>query len=240
LLSRLLLAFVAVPAAGIVVWLFFVKAPPGNAVLIEGRSDTEIAGETLVATRAPEATAENVLYRAATLLPISPTPPQVAASPTIETIVVYVSGAVNNPGLYSLPSGSRVGDAVSKAGGLRPDADTEQINLAARISDEEHISVPEKGATRAAVTPTSPRKPTAQRATPVATTHLSATAKININMATATELERLPGIGPSLAGHIVTFREANGPFLAIEDLMLVPGIKEGIMSNIRNLITVGP
>jgi competence protein ComEA len=238
-LSRLLLGLMVVPAVGIVLWLFFVKAPPGNAVLIEEGSEAEIAGDTLSATKVPAPTAQTVLFVAATQLATARSLLQTPAAPTIETIVVYVSGAVINPGLYSLPAGSRVGDAVAKAGGLRPDADMEQINLAARISDEEHILVPEKGATRVPVTPSSPRQPTAQHATPVATNQLSTTAKININTATATELERLPGIGPSLAAPIIAYREENGPFLAIEDLMLVPGIKEGIMSNIRSLITVG-
>lgn len=246
LLSRLLLAVIVVPAAGIAIWLFLIKAPPRNAVIIEENPGPESVGDIrVVSTLTPGAqappgspTSSVAQVPTTTSIPAAIIQPESVASPTIGTIVVFVSGAVSKPGVYTLPAGSRVGDAVSMAGGLRPDADLEQINLAARIVDEEHVSVPEKGATP--VVFSQQRQPTPPHPTPIATPKPGVTEKININKATATELEDLPGIGPSLAERIVAFREANGPFKNVEELTLVPGIKEGIMSSIRALITAGP
>jgi len=149
--------------------------------------------------------------------------------------MVYVSGAVNKPGVYNLKANSRVADAVNMAGGLRPEADMERINLAARIVDEEHISIPEKGAP-IAISSSTPARPTTRASATVAPSQMM----VNINTATALELEILPGIGPTLAARIVEYRTANGRFNTIEDLTRVPGIKSALFANIRDHVTVGP
>jgi len=166
-------------------------------------------------------------------------------------VVVYVSGAVLNPGVYTVPAGSRVEDVVYMAGGLTADADPNLVNLAERLQDGEHIIVPRKGDTPVTTRPTATRKPTATaQATKPAPTRSAAASgsssvpppgtKININKATEVELETLPGIGPALAGRIITYRQEHGPFATIEEIMQVSGIKEAIFSRIRDFITVGP
>ncbi|HKP54213.1 MAG TPA: helix-hairpin-helix domain-containing protein [Chloroflexia bacterium] len=263
LLSRVLLAFSIVPAVGIAVWLFLVKAPPGDAVLIVDTSDLG----PLLGGRTPT----GVVTSASPIVPNSspteransgkgspqPTPIQaqlagagstpvtfqsdIMPSPIIERITVYVSGAVNKPGVYTLDAASRVADAVNLAGGMSPEADIERINLAARIVDEEHISVPVKGAPTVIgnSTPThSTARATARPGVPP--TIAPNVVKVNINIATAQELELLPGIGPALATRIVEYRAANGNFSTVEDLTRVPGIKSGLLDRIRDYVTVGP
>jgi competence protein ComEA len=174
-------------------------------------------------------------------------------------LAVYVSGAVQNPGVYTLPVGSRVAEAVSVAGGAADGANLDGINLAAHISDAEHVLVPRVGdtpvptpsrATRTAVarassTPHRPATPATSGVPPSETPSKPnagepPTGRININTATAAELEPLPGIGTALASRIVAYREANGLFQTPEDIMRVPGIKEGLFAKIRDYITVGP
>jgi competence protein ComEA len=257
LLSWFLLALIIVPAVGIIVWLFLVKAPPGNAVQIVDTSELGPAIGQQTPDARQGATLATILYpspteavRADQRPPLTtPIPAQLAGaestpfgsqpgivpSPTTETIMVYVSGAVNNPGVYTLQADARVADAVNMAGGLRPEADRERINLAARITDEEHISIPEKGAPTA-ISGSTPARP----ATRASATVAPGQVMVNINTATALELEILPGIGPTLAARIVEYRAANGRFNTIEDLKLVPGIKSALFANIRDHVTVGP
>jgi len=139
------------------------------------------------------------------------------ASPTPASLAVYVSGAVVKPGLYYLPQGSRVGDAVNVAGGFAANAESDLINLAASLSDGEQINVPGVGGNA----------------------HINL-GRININTATAEELDTLPGIGPTTAQAIVDYRTQNGLFQAIQDIMNVPGIGASSYDLIKNLITVGP
>lgn len=143
-------------------------------------------------------------------------------------IVVYVSGAVAAPDVYSLPAEARVKDLVMAAGGLSADADLDRINLAARITDGEHVVVPRMG-----------------EAPPAAADGAGAASDtvggaIDINSAGADELDALPGIGPAIAERIVSHREANGPFRAVEDLQDVKGIGAALFEQIAPLVTVGP
>ncbi len=157
-------------------------------------------------------------------------PPTVTPSPsaTPAPVVVFVSGEVASPGVYTLPPGSRVVDAITAAGGLTPDAEPSAVNQAVLLHDGMQIHVPSMGE---AVTPapvTSGQEQSAARPG----------AKLNINLATAAELEALPGIGPALAEAIVRQREAMGGFKAVEDLLEVPGIGEAKFNDIRDLVTV--
>ncbi len=154
---------------------------------------------------------------------LQPPPP----TPTPAPLWVDVEGAVAHPGVYALPQGSRVRDAIQAAGGTTPQALPEALNLAARLQDGMRVYVPFRG------TPT----PVAQIPT---TVPLSTGERININTASAETLETLPHIGPTLAQRIVAYRTQHGPFQSVDDLLAVKGIGPNVLDDIRDLITVGP
>jgi len=153
---------------------------------------------------------------------------QTAAPPTVHSAspatgkgpseFVHVVGEVRAPGLYQLPAGSRVLDAVAAAGGFAPDADQAQVNLARLVSDGEQLVVAKTGAVPAA---------------PGA----SATGKVDLNTADATALETLDGIGPALAQRILDFRKKNGGFSSVNDLQNVAGIGDKKFAAIKDKIT---
>ncbi len=152
-------------------------------------------------------------------------------------ITIYVTGAVNNPGIYSLPFQSRVADAIKAASGFRSNADQATINLAKRIDDGERIFVPEIDQIPKTTPMNSSGSQKPQKSAtlvPVLTTF-----PININSATSTDLELLPEIGSTRAAQIIIYREKNGPFKRIEDIQNVPGISKGTYSKIMNLISLG-
>lgn len=154
------------------------------------------------------------------------TPESVAAS-----IFVHIDGAVVAPGVYELTGAlPRVNDAVMAAGGLAGDADTSTLNLAAVLSDGEKIHVPRQGEAVAGQT--------SSGAASGSDVGRPSSGLININTATAEELDSLPGIGPSTAAAIVEDRERNGPFASPEDLMRVSGIGEGKFSKLKDQIRV--
>ena len=140
-------------------------------------------------------------------------------------IVVHVAGAVKSPGVFTLPYGSRVNDALALAGGPRSDADLARINLAAFLVDAQQIIIPAEGDEIIADTWNQQVE--------------EDSGLININTANEQMLRTLPGIGPVLAGNIITHRETYGPFGTVEELQNVPRIGPGIMNNIRSLVTVG-
>ncbi|GIV97142.1 MAG: hypothetical protein KatS3mg057_1799 [Herpetosiphonaceae bacterium] len=150
-------------------------------------------------------------------------------APSPELIVVYVSGAVANPGVYRLDEGARVDDVIRAAGGPVADAALTRVNLAARIHDEQHIHIPHVGEDTPAAQPPPGGGGTA-----------GVGRKLNINTATTEELDALPQIGPTTAQRIVEYRTANGPFDQPEDLLQVKGIGPAVFEVISDLITVGP
>lgn len=153
---------------------------------------------------------------------------QLLPAPTIPPLVVYVSGAVLTPGVYTLPPGSRVTDALEAAGGLAAQADPERLNLAQVLTDGQKIDVPE-------VIASNPAEP----ALGEVTRGIELTSGlININTASQEELESLPEIGPHLAEEIIKYREANGPFESVDELLEVSGIGETTLETIRDLITI--
>lgn len=155
-----------------------------------------------------------------------------SATPTPASVLVDVRGAVANPGVYSLPAGSRLLDALTLAGAPLPDADTRRLNLARRVNDGEQIYVPtfaEATLMPVATAVKSERQPSPTR-TPF--------GKININTATLDDLDLLPGIGPGLGQRILDYRTQNGPFTAIEDLKKVRGIGDVVFTQIKDLVTV--
>lgn len=167
-------------------------------------------------------------------------------------IVIYIIGEVKQEGVYKLDENSRISDALEKAGGTKENADLSQINLAYKIEDGMRIYIPKKGElvqdkekiedkTQEIVT----GKSTDITNTTSVNTNLSTNKKsktdiekINLNKATQTELETLPGIGPSTAEKIIAYRKENGNFKNIEDIMNVNGIGESKYNKIKDLISV--
>jgi competence protein ComEA len=163
--------------------------------------------------------------------PIVLTPP-----PTPNLYRVYVSGAVNTPGVIALPRDSRVNDAINGCGGFSQDADTQSLNLAARINDGDRIVVYSRSeqATKSALASTT----SADSKTKGLTATPTPSFPININTATQQELEGLPNIGPSKAEQIIAYRQQHGAFKKIEEIQNVPGIGPTIYDKIANIITV--
>lgn len=141
--------------------------------------------------------------------------------PTPSPIFIHVDGAVQKPGLYQLDPQNRVQDAIQAAGGFLSSADTTQINLAGKIYDGQKIYVPSQQ----------------ENSSAPLQTH-STNFPININLASLDELQTLPGIGELKAKAIIQYREENGPFQEIEDILNVPGIGDSIFNNLKNMIAV--
>ncbi|MEW5867794.1 MAG: ComEA family DNA-binding protein [Chloroflexota bacterium] len=157
--------------------------------------------------------------------PVSLLPP-----PTPAPLVVHVLGAVAQPGLYQLPAGSRVQDAIQAAGDLLPEADLSTVNLAALLQDGQRILVPTPPPPTSTPDPNAPRG--SKAATPVVIYPL------NINTASQAELESLPEIGPATAQKIIEYRQTHGPFTSIEQIMEVENIGPKTFEQIKDLITV--
>jgi competence protein ComEA len=172
-----------------------------------------------------------------TLITIAPAPTTQA-----QTVTVFVGGAVVNPGVYTLPRGERVEGAIAAAGGFNPDANQDGINRAQLLRDEAQVVVPRMGEPTAPPARSVAAAPTAV-ATPGNTVPRASAAPsgpIDVNTATAAELERLPGVGAKIAQEIVTYRDAHGRFANAADLAKVSGISERMVAEWRDLITFGP
>ena len=174
-------------------------------------------------------------------------PPKPEAAPTESTapteptpsaeVVVHVSGAVKRAGVYRLAPDSRVADAIEQAGGATEHADLDALNLAEPLQDGQKIHVPRKGEvsppTVASVAPSrTPRS--APQAAATATTQFP----INLNTATADQLEAIPGIGPVLAQRIIEYRQTRGRFQSVDELLEVRGIGAKRLENMRPYVTV--
>lgn len=147
----------------------------------------------------------------------------------VSKVFVHVCGAVKAPGVYELSGEARVYEAIALAGGMKDEAAAEALNQAERITDGERIYIPTKEELEKGIVDGA--KPN------VTGTDVKDEGKININTADKEELKTLPGIGDAKADSIISYREANGPFGAIEDLMNVEGIKEGVFHKIEDKIT---
>jgi competence protein ComEA len=147
----------------------------------------------------------------------APAPTTTSARAT--TIEVHVAGWVVRPGVVTLSETSIVADAIAAAGGLRAGAMPDLINLAEPVGPGDQVVVP------------GPEADSAAQSSP-------GDGPISLNRANAAALETLPGVGPVLAGRIVAFRDQNGPFEQVEDLLQVPGIGEAKLASIRDLVKV--
>lgn len=140
-------------------------------------------------------------------------------APAAAQLVVDVAGAVRRPGLYHLAAGTRIADAVAAAGGVTAKADVALVNLAAPLADGEQVLVPARGAAASS-----------SGATP------SATAPLDLNTASAEQLDALPGVGPATAQKIVDYRQAHGPFRSVDELEAVPGIGPSKLAQLKGLV----
>ena len=160
-------------------------------------------------------------------------PVELLPTPTPEPIMVYVTGAVQRPGVYKVPRDSRLVEVIQQAGGFLEGADLTQVNLAEKVDDGAQIVIPGAkniptpqliiGGSGILVTPTPP-----------------AGQLVNLNTASADLLDKLPGIGPTTAQKIVDYRKQNGLFTRVDDLLKIPGIGPSTLDEIRGLVTVGP
>lgn len=155
-------------------------------------------------------------------------------------VVAHAAGAVAHPGVYTLEPTARVDDLVRAAGGLAPDADAARINLAAPLADGARVYVPRIGEGDAppVVGPDGAAPPGGPGPSAPGTDDGAADALIDLNTASEEELEELPGVGPAIAAAIVAFREENGGFASVDDLLDVRGIGEARLAEIRPLVTV--
>ncbi len=160
--------------------------------------------------------------------PPLPLPQQTSAAEA--EIAVHVAGAVRRPGVVRLRRGARVADAVEAAGGAAPEAALDALNLARPLSDGDQVVVPLPGVT-------SPVMPAAGVATP-GNGGRRPDGRLDLNRASADELEELPGIGEVLAARIVAWREQHGPFTSVGELREVPGIGERIFQKLADLLSV--
>jgi competence protein ComEA len=148
----------------------------------------------------------------------------IRSSPAVAPkLVVHVVGAVRRPGLYRLKDGSRVADAVARAGGAAPRADLAAVNLAAPLADGSQIVVPRVAGGAAGV--------------PVEPAGSAAAAKVSLASATLEQLDALPGVGPVTAQRILDHRASHGPFRSVDDLDAVPGIGPARVEQLRDLVT---
>ena len=155
-------------------------------------------------------------------------------APTARPLRVFVNGAVATPGVYRLPPGSIAQDALSAAGSVSPQADLSRVNLAQPLLDGDELDIPTR-------VPTGSPAPTQASGQGVPTpASLAVDQKINLNTATAAELDVLPGIGPVIAQRILDYRTQHGPFAHPEDLLEVSGIGEATFNRIKDAVVVGP
>jgi competence protein ComEA len=158
--------------------------------------------------------------------------PPVGEGAAVE-VVVHVAGAVAAPGVQRLPTGARVVDAVDAAGGALPDADLARINLAAPLTDGQQVYVLREGE----VAPPVPAGPQAGGSAGTSGTGASG-GLVDINRASADQLDELPGVGPTTAEAIIAHRDQHGPFGSVDELIDVRGIGEAKLEQLRDLVTV--
>ena len=215
----------------------------------------------------PSATAESVQAVGAQQSTQSTAQPGASESPQggssgEATVRVHVAGAVNNPGVYTLPAQGRTVDAIAAASGAAADADLDRVNLAGTLSDGVQIYVPHRGETVAPAqiqpnggtantgqgnaangaaqngTSQGGTQPQPARALTASGSAQKGSSPVNINTATAEELQSLPRIGPAMAQRIIAWREAHGSFRSVDELDAVPGIGPSMLENLRPLVTV--
>lgn len=215
-------------------WLRWLPSPKAAALLLAAVVLLAVGvGRVAIGDAENNETEDSTLASAASSQPVTDVAapqvePQNTKTGSTSEVTVHVVGEIAKPGVYQLPGGSRVHEAIDMAGGATENAHLELINLAAQISDGQQIVVPDSQTAANAA---------AAKATATGS-GIGADGKVSINLASASELEELDGIGPSLAERIVAYRESNGPFSSIESLTEVPGIGQKILARFSSGITL--
>ena len=182
-----------------------------------------------------------------TLSGLSSYAPSASATPSPDSspqeLVVYVCGAVRRPGVYHLAPGARIADLLAAAGGAGVKAELQAVNLAARLADGQQVVVPVRGAAtavapRAAASGGTTTGGGATTGTTGGAGAAGAGAPVDLNTASAEELDALPGVGPATAQKIIDYRTANGGFKSVADLKNVPGIGDAKFATLQPLVTV--
>jgi competence protein ComEA len=232
------------PAERILAAWAAVRAQPRRVVVI-GLGVAAVAAALWWLLRPPPPIAPEALLPVATTaasVPMSPAdepatgPGAASTAPSAapSTVVVHVAGAVVRPGVLRLPTGSRVVDAIDAAGGAAAGADVERVNLAALLTDGSWIHVPRAGE--------APPSPPAGAATggpaPSGSGAVDDRAPVDLNVATAEQLDSLPGVGPATAAAIIEHRAQRGPFTTVDALADVPGIGPAKLERLRPLVRV--
>ena len=256
-LSPRVLLLVAVLALVAVVWGVTQFSAAPRAEQIASPSATAESVQAVGAQQSPQPGAQSTAQPSA-----NPSESAQGGASGEATVRVHVAGAVNNPGVYTLPAQGRAVDAIAAASGAAADADLDRVNLAGTLSDGVQIYVPHRGET-AAPAQIQPNGGTANagqgnaangaaqngasqggaQPQPARTLTASGSAQkgstpVNINTATAEELQSLPRIGPAMAQRIIAWREAHGGFRSVDELDAVPGIGPSMLENLRPLVTV--
>ena len=156
--------------------------------------------------------------------PVRVAAPAAARTATAAQLYVDVVGAVRRPGLYRLAPGSRVADAVARAGGATPRAELDLVNLAARVADGEQVVVPRRGSGSVGA------------ATPAGAAGGAPTGPVHLNSATLEQLDALPGVGPVTAQKILDYRRQHGAFGSVAELDAIPGIGPARLEQLRGLV----
>jgi len=198
----------------------------------------------VVFLRTPSHPAELVLPKAGAAPPPAPSGPSGPVSGPSSTVAggagvvtVHAAGQVAAPGVYSVPAGSRVADLVTAAGGLLPDADVDRLNLAARLVDGTRVYIPRKGEPPPAEATAGDQSSAGGGVGPGGSGGPAA-GPVDLNTATAAQLDTLPGVGPATANAILTYRTRNGRFKSVTELLEVPGIGPAKLEAIRPLVVV--
>ena len=228
-----------------------------RATVTPGRVVVAVAGAVaavvlgLVFLRAPSHPPELVLPKAGDPPPATAASGPATAGPTtgpvpstspaggVGVVTVHAAGQVAAPGVYSVPAGARVADLVVAAGGLLPEADVDRLNLAARLVDGTRVYIPRKGESpppEAAVG--DPGAGAGGTGAAGGAGPGGATGPVDLNTATAAQLDTLPGVGPATAAAILTYRSRHGRFKSVTELLEVPGIGPAKLEAIRPLVTV--
>ena len=195
---------------GLVLGGFFLIKPSSQTSVKETNLQTEVAAVSKDSTSEKEVKKE-----------------EKEESTEQDLITVDVKGAVKSPGIYDLPVGSRVHDAVQKAGGLTEEADSKSLNLAQKVSDEALVYVPSKGEEAASQQTGSGTPPSTSK-----------DKKVNLNKASLEELKQVKGLGGKRAQDIIDHREANGKFKSVDELKKVSGIGAKTIEKLKDYVTV--
>ncbi len=230
---RLVAGVVAAIVVAVLAFLFL-RTPPPPSELILPRADASASPAAVgpAAGATPAAPGSTVVPQSGGSAPGALGPAGAGL------ITIHAAGQVSAPGVYSVPAGARVADVITAAGGLAPEADVDTLNLAAKVADGSRVYVPRKGEQ---VPPAGGTSAAAggDGGAAVSAASSAGGGPVDLNSATAEQLDTLPGVGPATAAAILTYRTRHGRFKSVTELLEVPGIGPSKLEALRPLVTVG-